>query len=131
MSHTYAFIITDREINTLAVDLPNGISVHDTHPLYSARCLVLETAGANIHDAVAAVLAVYPDARATLAREEAAELLKQRHITPHKGGRTIKRSLDVTPETNERLRILREQHGISLGDLVDATSADMLAKLQP
>ncbi len=53
----------------------------------------------------------------------------KRRIVPYKGGRTIKRSLDVTPETNEKLRILRQQ-GISLGDLVDSASADMLAMLE-
>lgn len=53
----------------------------------------------------------------------------KRRIVPHKGGRTAKRSLDVTPETNERLRLLREQYGVSLGDLVEAASADMLEVL--
>lgn len=55
----------------------------------------------------------------------------KRRIVPYKGGRTIKRSLDVTLETSERLRILREQYGVSLGDLVDTASADMLAKMAP
>ena len=49
-----------------------------------------------------------------------------RHITPHKGGRTIKRSTDVTPETNERLRLLAE-HGISLGDLIEDAAIAKLA----
>lgn len=45
-----------------------------------------------------------------------------RHITPYKGGRTIKRSTDVTPETNERLRLLAEA-GVSLGDLIEEAAA--------
>lgn len=39
----------------------------------------------------------------------------ERKITPHKGGRTIKKSTDVTPETAEMLAKL----DISLGDLVE------------
>ena len=39
-------------------------------------------------------------------------------ITPHKGGRTIKKSADVTPETEARLREAKEKHGLSLGDLI-------------
>lgn len=128
MSYTYAFIITDREIDLLTVELPNGIGVHDTHPLYSPRCLVLSTGGANISDAVDAVLAVYPEARATLAKEEAAEWLKTRHITPHKGGRTIKRSTDVTPETNAILAELTRR-GISLADLIEEAARTKLAAL--
>jgi hypothetical protein len=130
MSHTYAFIITNREIDTSAINLPNGISIHETHPLYSKRCLVLVTSGANIDDAVSAVLTVYPDAHATQSRDEADDLLNRRHITPHKGGRTVKRSLDVTPETNDQLRTLREVYGVTLGDLVDAASAEMLKTLE-
>ena len=39
-------------------------------------------------------------------------------ITPHKGGRTIKKSADVTPETEARLREIKEKYGLSLGDLI-------------
>ena len=41
-----------------------------------------------------------------------------RTITPHKGGRTIKKSADVTPETEARLREIKIKHGRSLGDLI-------------
>lgn len=129
MSYTYAFIITDREIDILSVKLPNGIGVHDTHPLYSPRCLVLSTGGANISAAVDAVLAIYPNARATLAKEEAADWLKQRQITPHKGGRTIKRSTDVSPEIDAMLKELHAS-GISLGDLVEEAARTKHAALQ-
>ncbi len=39
-------------------------------------------------------------------------------ITPHKGGRTIKKSADVTPEVDARLREIKEKRGLSLGDLI-------------
>lgn len=126
---TYAFIVTDTPINFLAVELPPHISIHDTHPMASGRCIVLTTGGARIEDGVAAVLAVYPDVRTTTDKAEAAEWLKERHITPHKGGRTIKRSTDVTPETNERLAILRDQYGISLGDLIEQAATAKLSEL--
>ncbi len=42
-----------------------------------------------------------------------------RTITPHKGGRTVKVSSDVTPETKKAINALRELHGLSLGDLVE------------
>lgn len=128
--NTYAFIVSDTPINLVAVNLPPYIGVHDTHSLASERCLVLTCGGANIDQGIAAVLTVYPDARATTSKEEAGEWLKRRHITPHKGGRTVKRSTDVTPETNERLRILSECHNISLGDLIEAAAADTLAMLE-
>lgn len=126
MSYTYAFIVSDTPINLLKVNLPHYIGIGDTHPMNGGRCTVLYNGGASIEDGVRAVLAVYPDARATTSKEEAAEWLKQRHITAHKGGRTIKRSTDVTPETNERLRLLAEQ-GISLGDLIEEAAAAKLA----
>jgi hypothetical protein len=128
MSYTYAFIVSDTPINLLEVNLPPYIGIGDTHPMYGGRCTVLYNGGAAIADGVAAVLAVYPDARATTSKQEAAEWLKQRHVTPHKGGRTIKRSTDVTPETNERLRLLAEQ-GISLGDLIEESAAAKFAQL--
>lgn len=126
MSHSYAFIINDTPINLLEINLPPYIGVSDTHPMAGGRCTVLVTGGASIEDGIAAVLAVYPDARATTDKAEAAEWLKHRHVTPHKGGRTIKRSTDVTPETNERLRLLAE-HGISLGDLIEDAAIAKLA----
>lgn len=39
-------------------------------------------------------------------------------ITPHKGGRTIKKSADVTPETEAKLKDLKESRALSLGDLI-------------
>jgi len=42
-----------------------------------------------------------------------------RKITPHKGGRTVKVSSDVTPVTKAALDALREQQGLSLGDLIE------------
>lgn len=127
--NTYAFIVSDEPINLLAVNLPPYIGVHDTHSLASDRCLVLVSGGASIEAGVAAVVAIYPDARATTSKEEAADWLKRRRITPYKGGRTVKRSTDVTPETNQRLQILSERHNISLGDLVEAAAADTLAMI--
>lgn len=123
MSYTYAFIVSYQPINLLAVNLPSYIGIGDTHPMHSdGQCIVLYNGGNAIEDGINAVLAVYPDARATTSKEEAAQWLKQRHITPHKGGRTIKRSTDVTPETNERLRLLAEA-GVSLGDLIEEAAA--------
>ena len=56
--------------------------------------------------------------------------MTKRKITPHKGGRTVSRRCDVTPQTDERLRILKDEHGVSLGDLVEAAARDMLALLE-
>ena len=39
-------------------------------------------------------------------------------VTPHKGGRSIKKSTDVTPETARTIAELKKQ-GVSLGDLVE------------
>lgn len=39
-------------------------------------------------------------------------------IPPHKGGRTIKKSADVTPQTEAKLKDLKEKRGLSLGDLI-------------
>jgi len=50
-------------------------------------------------------------------------------ITPHKGGRTVKRSTDVTPETDEKLHRLRGTHGISLGDLVEWAAQTKLKEM--
>ena len=131
MSYTYAFIVSDEPINLLTVNLPPHIGVNDTHPMHNgSRCIVLYNGGNAIADGIDAVLAVYPDARATTSKAEAANWLKGRHITPHKGGRTIKRSSDVTPETNERLAVLRDQYGISLGDLIEEAAAAKLAEFQ-
>jgi hypothetical protein len=43
----------------------------------------------------------------------------RREITPHKGGRTVKKSTDVTPEVASMIVKLSEQ-GVSLGDIVEA-----------
>ena len=40
-------------------------------------------------------------------------------ITPHKGGRTVKKSTDVTPEVDKMLAYLWQQQNISLGDIVN------------
>ena len=55
----------------------------------------------------------------------------KRTIKPHKGGRTVSRRCDVTPETAERLKVLKDKHHISLGDLVEAAARYMLALLEP
>lgn len=125
--NTYAFIVSDEPLNLVDVNLPPFIGFSTTHPLASARCLVLYCGGASIEDGIAAVLVVYPDARATTSKEEAADWLKH-HITPHKGGRTIKRSTDVTPEVNAMLVALKER-GISLGDLVEEAAQRKIAKM--
>lgn len=52
----------------------------------------------------------------------------RRHITPHKGGRTVKRTTDVTPATQKLLEALREA-GISLGDLVEVAANTAAAQL--
>lgn len=44
--------------------------------------------------------------------------MKVRPIRPHKGGRTVKRSTDVTPVTDAMLKELHE-HGVSLGDIIE------------
>lgn len=49
-------------------------------------------------------------------------------IQPHKGGRRVKKSTDVTPEVNEMLAVLSE-HGISLGDIVDEAARAKFAAL--
>ena len=74
---TYAFIVSDTPINLIAVPLPPYIGIHDTHPMAGGRCTVLATGGASIDTGIAAVLAVYPDARATTSREEAGRWLKE------------------------------------------------------
>lgn len=50
----------------------------------------------------------------------------ERKITPHKGGRTIKKSTDVTPETAEMLAKL----DTSLGDLVEEAVRARYAQMQ-
>lgn len=40
-------------------------------------------------------------------------------IKPHKGGRTVSKRTDVTPEVNGMLKYLWQHHRISLGDLVE------------
>ena len=109
-SHDYVYIVTETPINLLEVDLSPAT--------YEARlmrrcsaCAALSFTGGSLSAAVEAVRAIYPDARATTSREEAGEWLRHR-ITPHKGGCTVKRSTDVTPQTQARLEELR-QAGIS------------------
>lgn len=123
----YIYIVTDIPINLLNVKLPPATYEATYSPLSGPRCLVLT--GGSLIEATNAVRVVYPDIRATTSRQEAAEWLKERNITPHKGGRTIKRSTDVTPETNERLAVLRDQYDISLGDLIEQAAAAKLAQL--
>ncbi|MCP4417194.1 MAG: hypothetical protein GY805_11265 [Chloroflexi bacterium] len=50
-------------------------------------------------------------------------------ITPHKGGRTISKRTDVTPEVNDILKWLRKNHLISLGDLVEEAAQDKYREL--
>ena len=126
-SHDYVYIVTETPINLLEVDLSPATYEATYAPLSSPRCLVLT--GGSLSAAVEAVRAIYPDARATTSAKEAGEWLKQRHITPHKGGRTIKRSTDVTPETQAALEELR-QAGISLGDLVEEAAQRKLSELR-
>lgn len=49
-------------------------------------------------------------------------------ILPHKGGRRVKKSTDVTPEVDKMLAALSE-HGISLGDIVDEAVRQKYAAL--
>ena len=44
--------------------------------------------------------------------------MAKRKITPHKGGRFIRKSTNVTPEVDQMLSFLWKEHKISLGDLV-------------
>lgn len=125
-SHDYVYIVTETPINLLEVDLSPATYEATYAPLSSPRCLVLT--GGSLSAAVEAVRAIYPDARATTSREEAGEWLRHR-ITPHKGGRTVKRSTDVTPQTQARLEELR-QAGISLGDLVEEAAQRKLSELR-
>ncbi len=34
------------------------------------------------------------------------------------GKRTVKKSLDITPETDEKLKVLRQRYNLTLADLV-------------
>lgn len=45
-----------------------------------------------------------------------------RKITPRKGGRSVRKSSDVTPEVAQMLAYLWKQHKISLGDLIDTAA---------
>ena len=44
--------------------------------------------------------------------------MTKRKISPHKGGRSVRKSTDVTPEVARMLAYLWKEHNISLGDLV-------------
>ena len=44
--------------------------------------------------------------------------MTKRKITPHKGGRFIRKSTNVTPDVDEMLSFLWKEHKISLGDIV-------------
>lgn len=48
----------------------------------------------------------------------------KRQITPHKGGRTVKKSTDVTPVVASMLEVLYTQHSISLGDIVEEATIE-------
>lgn len=52
-----------------------------------------------------------------------------RRITAHKGGRTVKRSSDVSAEVNEMLTWLRQEHDISLGDLIEEAARQKYTEL--
>ncbi len=53
---------------------------------------------------------------------------RTRLITPFKGGRSIRKSSDVTPEVAQMLAYLRQECGISLGDLIDKAAHALYAK---
>ena len=47
-----------------------------------------------------------------------------RQITPHKGGRSVKVSADVTPVTKKRIDGLKKLWGVSLADLIEWASGN-------
>ena len=51
-------------------------------------------------------------------------------ITPHKGGRTVSKRTDVTPETNEMLKALKKAHKISLADIVEEAVKKKFEEMQ-
>lgn len=54
-----------------------------------------------------------------------------RKITPRKarkGGRSVRKSTDVTPEVAQMLAYLKKVHRISLGDLIDKAARALYAK---
>lgn len=126
----YMYVVYDEEMDFAKITLPPYISAKTGSLGYGAREIALYTKGSRIEDGVNAILAVYPDAKPTALRLQAHEWLsdKWRHITPHKGGRTIKRSTDVTPETQRFLEALRES-GISLGDLIEEAARQKYTEL--
>lgn len=112
------YIVNDTIMDVAAVDVPGHIGVRDSGLGYGNRCLILD-GGATIEETgVAAFRQVYPDLRVTADRIEASRLCGLKWITPHKGGRTVKKSTDVTPEVSEMLAHLWQHHNISLGDIV-------------
>lgn len=60
---------------------------------------------------------------------ECGKILKPRTITPHKGGRTLKKSTDVTPETAAILAELWQDHHVSLGDVIEWAAPLMLSRV--
>lgn len=64
--------------------------------------------------------------RDSMSRIILAEFRVRREITPHKGGRTIKKSTDVTPEVAEMLAKI----DVSLGDLVEEAVRSRYAQMQ-
>lgn len=127
---TTIYMINDEPMDLAQIDLPPYISASTGDFGYGARTLTLRCGGSQIEDGAAAVTAAYPAARATALRSQAhAWLGEPRQITPHKGGRTIKRSTDVSPEVDAMLKALHA-NGISLGDLVEEAARTKHAALQ-
>ena len=116
---TMRFIVNDEPMDVAAVDVPNHIRVRDSGVGYGSRCLIVECGGAAVDAGVDAFRAVYPNLRVTSERSEAARLCRRRRITPHKGGRNVKKSTDVTLDVAKMLEILYQQYDISLGDIVE------------
>lgn len=59
-----------------------------------------------------------------------AEPIPMRKITAHKGGRTVTTTLRLTPETARLAGILREEHGLSMADLLDAAVKQKMYELR-
>jgi hypothetical protein len=51
-----------------------------------------------------------------------------RQIKAFKGGRSVRKSSDVTPEVARMLAYLKKVHKISLGDLIDRATKTLYAE---
>lgn len=52
-------------------------------------------------------------------------------IMPHKGGRTVKKSTDVSPDVSNMLAYLWREHHISLGDIIEDAVIAKYIELSP